>query len=132
MLRKIKWFFQKLIRGYSDLEIWSPCYFLSKIISTYLKRFRNQELHGHPSELKNIEEWQKILDEMIWTFENWDRDEEYFHHHGPMVFGEPDKKGNIPLLDTGCTMDKKGINKHNKRVEAGFLLFAKYFRHLWD
>ena len=130
-IRDARYVIQKWLRGYSDLDIWNLCNHLSKIISHRLKVFRKKGFVGFPSGL-TMKKWEKIIDEMIWTFENWDRDEECFHHHGPMVFADPDAKGNRLVLDSGCTLNKKKLEAHNKRVEEGFLLFAKYFRHLWD
>jgi hypothetical protein len=101
--------------------------------------------------------WNWVLDEMIWTFEqlNDDDNDAQFHSgeseilwqaldkdHNPL--GEPEDiksrtkhEGVIGYQmvkgpnDTSC-YDVEAHNKHDGRIRQGLILFGKYFRGLWD
>jgi hypothetical protein len=101
MERPIKFFFQRRIRGFSDDETWSLDYEMSQWIAPRLRRFKELNC-GFPGGLTS-EEWDKILDEMIWTFEFYGSD------------------------DSFCNPDEELY----KRADKGMKLFRKYFRNLW-
>ena len=101
---------QKLIRGYSDPEWYSFDYYHSKYVIPRLKHLRNN-INAWPAqhpEFPAFEDWQKVLDEMIWAFEF-----------------------NLKMDDLNYTW-KYDENDQIKRMETGLALFAKYYRHLWD
>lgn len=82
--------------------------------------------------------WEWVLDEMIWTFEQYvnEWEEQYYS-------GEIDAKF-VPCKDNPRSLeyvngpkhtfkvDVKGIEKHQKRMKNGMRLFAKYYDGLWD
>jgi hypothetical protein len=103
--------------------------------------------------------WDWVLNEMIWTFEqlNDDNNEEQFHSGVPELLwqaldvdknpiGEPmrfkDKRKNKNENITAYTLvkgpnntavyDAKGHRAHDERIQRGLVLFGKYFRGLWD
>lgn len=103
VIRSVKYFYQRRTRGWDDRELWNFDWTLAKYALPRLKRFK-QETFAYPSGL-TVEEWDHILDEMIWSFEyiltgQWDED---------MVKWELDEA----------------------RCSAGCELFGKYFRALW-
>ena len=59
--------YQKITRGFGDNELWD----FDTTIATYmiprLKRFKELQ-HGYPANLKE-EEWNEILDQIIYSFE---------------------------------------------------------------
>lgn len=63
MLRKIKFFWQRLTRGFDDSETWSLDYTFFKWLLPRLKRFR-EVVNGYPSEI-TYDEWMKELDQAI-------------------------------------------------------------------
>lgn len=63
MLRKIKFFWQRLTRGFDDSETWSLDYPFFKWLLPRLKRFREVVI-GYPPEI-TYEEWMKELDRAI-------------------------------------------------------------------
>ena len=64
MRRKIKHFFQRITRGWDDSETWSLYSTTAKFMLPRLKRFK--ELKGcHPFGISE-DEWDNILDEIIW------------------------------------------------------------------
>ena len=79
------------------------------------------------------EEWENVLDELIWTFE-YLVDEERFNPF-PHYLGDTEW-----LLNKGKTPEQKQsfdewMKKHNElheRKQKGLELFAKYYCHLWD
>jgi len=87
-------------RGAGCCDTYSLYSYLSPIISRSLRAFKEDQ-SGYPSVL-TAEEWDKILDEMIFAFEYVVSDEEDIS-------------------------DKKMQN----RVSIGLRLFTKYYRHLW-
>jgi len=88
-------------------DIYSLDYYLARKIIGPLKEFRRNMGKSYPSDL-TPEEWEKIVDEMIWAFE-------YF------LDGEG-------LDDDFCFPQ---IKKDYKREQKGFELFGKYFHNLW-
>ena len=102
--RRIKWFFQKITKGYSDADLWCLNYHLAKLINKRLKAFRVGQV-GHPCNL-TAEGWREILDEMIWAFDYIIKDDDF---------------GWKPSGD-----------KDEERFDNGMKLFCEYFRGLWD
>ena len=97
--------------------------------------------HGDPNEGWNIreeygsKEWNKILGKIIWSFEN--------HDNEPMPT-EPenyDPRCNMIKYDDGSTeyehlddrpWDLIECEAHDKKVQEGLDLFAKYYKDLWS
>ena len=77
-----KWFIQRGIRGYSDRDIWNFDYYLSNIITKGIKFFKSQG-HGLPtwtaekSEEEALNEWNEILNSIIWTFETTEKENKH-------------------------------------------------------
>ena len=92
--------YQKIFRGFGDNELWNFDITIAKYMVPRLKRFKQLQ-HGYPANLKE-EEWNEILDQIIYSFELKLDDEDVF--------------------------DKK----FRADYELGLLYFAKYFDHLWD
>lgn len=81
--------------------------------------------------------WDWILNEMIWTFEQKNRDwwaEDYIIEHGEIDFDvERDETGFKPLKwKKEGKYDREGEKAHQARMSNGFRLFGKYFESLWD
>lgn len=113
-------------------DCWSLDHTLAQIIAPALVRLK-AESHGFPSDMPSVvrwhqrfeeernsnwrdgkeskalwkagaEEWNSILNEMIWTFET--------------------------LADDELAFEEEVANK--ERIERGLFLFAKHYRSLWD
>lgn len=137
-----------------DYDVWSMDHTLAMIIVPMLEKLK-QNKHGAPmvddkdvplelrctaqtEEQKNngqtddnfFKRWDYILDEMIWTFkQHADSDwEDQFYH------GKSDLKVVDGQLAVGPAfkIDREGKKKHEKRMENGRRLFAKYYQSLWD
>lgn len=66
-MRKIKFFFQRLIRGWDDSETWSLDITIANFVLPRLIRFKELK-QGHPPNITN-DEWDEILDKIILSFE---------------------------------------------------------------
>ena len=92
-------------------DTWSMDDTLAPIILPMLVQLR-ATTHGFPSVLTE-QEWNEILDEMIWAFEQKCRDdwlEDYDYNK----------------------WDSEGVKAHQERMTNGFKLFGKYYENLWD
>ena len=161
--RDVKYWFrkkrQKWTTGFPHEESWD---FKSALASWALPslKYMKDNLHGYPSRLipeekweeisagkeivdegRNIreehgmKEWNKILDKIIWSFEN--------HENEPMPT-EPenyDSRCNMIKYDDGSTeyehlddrpWDWTECEAHDKKVQEGLDLFAKYYKDLWS
>lgn len=97
---------------------------------------------------ERCKEWDKILDKMIWSFQQIVMDDyEDQYHHGKAEYDwvKTDQQITNPvnnkLEDTFQMVDKnpeehwtdyEGMRKHEERIQEGLELFGKYYRHLWD
>lgn len=97
---------------------------------------------------EQCKEWDKILDKMIWSFQQLalaDPEEKY--HHGKTEYDwiKSDKQYLNPITgkleDTFQMVDKNpgehwydgvGHKLHYERIQEGLDLFAKYYMSLWD
>lgn len=99
---------------------------------------REEKSTGHVDD-NHFKRWDWVLNEMIWTFEQKNRDwweEDYMVQEGEM--GE-----SIPVEYEGETFyemtwkkpyvwDEEGRKAHQERMDNGFRLFGKYYEALWD
>ena len=81
-----------------------------------------------------IQEWNKILDKIIWSFENHDNDP------SPTMPENYDPRCKMITYDDGvveyeCLDDRPWdwtvCEAHDKKVEEGLDLFAKHYKNLW-
>ena len=92
-------------------DTWSMDNTLAHIILPMLVQLKETK-HTYPSKLTE-QEWDDVLDEMIWAFEQKCRDdwmEDYYYNK----------------------WDQEGMKAHQERMDNGFLLFGKYYESLWD
>jgi hypothetical protein len=104
-LRRLKFFYQRMSRGFDDSVTWNLDGELAKLILPRLRRFK--ELHmGYPGEEQGMgqEEWEDALEKMIHAFEHYASEQKY-----SKVFPED----------------------HYVTVDEGMKLFAEYYGHLW-
>jgi len=97
----LRFLFQRLTKGYADRECWNLFYYHARWLVPRLKRLKEIS-HGYPVSLTE-QEWDAILDKMIWAFELILRNEE----EGPDGQIKPE-------------------------VEEGIQLFSRWYFALWD
>ena len=74
-----------------------------------------------------FDRWDWVLDEMIWAFNEKNRDTWKEVFYGPYTESEDDDSfGHFEWID------HKGMEVHQARISIGFRLFGKYYEGLWD
>ena len=134
-------------------DTWSMDHTLAPIILPMLKQLKETK-HGAPNvdpkdvpkELRPTTKWKKayegdgttdpkfferwdwVLDEMIWAFEQKNRNNWEDDYYGPYIESEDKRE----LFGRFEWTDDEGRQKHQERMSNGFRLFGKYFENLWD
>lgn len=110
----LKKLYQRITTGFPHEQSWEFISWHSKIVVPRLKMLR-KNLVGHPACLNSVEEWEEILDKIIWSFENVDNDPSPMPYRGKAI------KEYRAILE-----------EHQNKVQEGLDLFGKYYRGLWD
>ena len=112
--RKIKWFYQRGKRGYSDNDVWDLDYWFLNVIVPMLKQLNKSNI-SYPANL-TMEEWHRILNKMIFYFTE-----------------AKEEKINYNNIKHKYFQREKELDLYrNKKKQQAFTLFSKYFWHLWD
>ena len=114
----LKWKVQRIIKGYSDYDIYNLNSFIFNKTYKPLKIFiKHYEEHGMslPSEFASDPgTWLLILKKIEFAFDAHWADENDEENH----------------FTKGMTSEQ--IEEHYKKVEEGFTLFGRHIRDLWD
>lgn len=139
IIRKINWFFQKVFRGYSEHELWGLDFHLSKYLLKRIKAFRKLDKYGFPAKLESMEEWNAILDKIIFALEfssfDYGLDEKYKEHE--IIFPRLEKPRELFTLNDKpfLTYEDFQADKYQEfldKYNEGMKLFAEYFSNLGD
>ena len=114
--RKLKWRCQRFVRGWADEDTWDINWWFIETLLPMLKKFK-EENNGHPFELSE-EEWDKVLDDMIYYLEGMDEDGAVKHLYG--------EGANLTL---GRYKEVRAHMADSK--EKFFELFVPHFYDLW-
>lgn len=143
--KNIKWYYyevksaiHRMFYGYDDNDVYNIDYWFTSIVPNMLQQLK--ETHwGYPGYMTE-EEWDKILEDMIF----------YFRESDEQTCSKQEKDFDWKCEDELNAMTKEeqiqyGINRSNwhedcKRIykyreemkDKAFELFAKYFWNLWD
>lgn len=104
---------------------------IAKFVLPRLKEFR-KVANGYPLSLEKFEDWEKILDKMIQSFELVldDSDSDFDVKASYVV-----KDGKKVIKDESSTDEAKAyidyFKEKEKKIQEGLDLFAKYFQELW-
>jgi len=113
-MRRIKWFFQRIFRGYSDYDMLDYGEFACRKLLPSLKHWVAMERNGYPESVGSKEEWDKILQEIVWAVEETaygKEEQKYFDVEEPIFHG---------------------VRKVWERQEKGLELFGKYLGAMWE
>ena len=161
----IKHFYQRAKKGYSYQDVWSIHSWFEEVVPKMLAELKNNK-RGCPVEFthnedgtekdfeKAMEEWQNVLERMIFCFKEMNEDtcsmknefeEEYFKKPLENCFvpcGEDEKGEKMfefvpeerePELKENYRRKMLEINEYREKMKnEGFELFSKYFWNLWD
>ena len=154
-----------------NYDVWGADHTLGMVIAPVLRKLREVK-HGYPHvdnedvpeelrftltdeeaqqwdetvDAKHEARWAWVLDEMIWTFEQYadGNDFDQFYHNVDQLEMEFTPLEDNPKLSTmtfnhqkdpskpAYWVDDEGKKKHNERKQNGLRLFAKYYENLWD
>lgn len=146
--RTIKWGWQRATKGYSDYDTWNLDGYYSNMMIASLSQFR-AEVIGYPGYLGNIEEWNAILDKIIFLLKQANKDEpleeknelaEWYEEYlstktlgftkVEKINSEDDEETKAKVLQYYKREEELYNIRTQKRKEA-FELLAEYFGHLW-
>jgi hypothetical protein len=99
-------------------DTWSMDHTLAMIIHPMLVQLKATQ-HGHPADLTE-QEWDEILDEMIWAFEHKSKEID-------AVDMCVDK-----CVNYGDPVCMACLKETQERLTNAFALFGKYYENLWD
>ena len=120
----VRWFFQKLFRGYSDIEIWNLDDTLARFVEPRLKKFMD-ETCGFPPDYATFEDWKADLEKMLaavnWAAHHEEYEDKIIKECGG--YWAKDKNGK-PLW-----LEKVGAK--DKEAREGLELLGKRWMHLW-
>lgn len=92
----------------NESELWNLDFTITNFALPRLRAFKRMKRFGYPANLSNQEEWEVILDKMIFSFTE---------HKKEFI----SKK-----------MTTEEIMNYEDKITEGFELFGKYLRSLWD
>ena len=130
----VKFFIQRLVRGYTDLDKWNAAWYISRKAIPVLTAWRNSEIHGtsikrhYEDRFGNIielpdykiydnngiphsftiEEWRDIIDDIIFAFKF------------------------VADSDNNEEFSEESYREEYKRYKKGMKLLGIYFFSLWD
>lgn len=77
---------------------------------------------------ENSKNWHKVLDKMIWSFQQLAYTDYYALYHRQ-------EEDDVATVKRRITIEKwydlAGCNEHERRIQEGLDLFARYYRYLW-
>lgn len=118
VMRDLKWKYQRMIRGYSECDVWNLSHFIiEKIHDPFIKFIRYEEEHGNSLPMDFASDpaaWLVVLSKIEYSIEHaWREDNDYDY-------------------DIISTMTPTQLEEHSKKMAEGFALFGKYLMDLWD
>lgn len=153
---EVKYFFQRLFRGYSDPEVFGCYSYLAKFIYPRIKAFVESDKHGTPvimfsdpqkiehsdEEYKEAEKnWQEVLNKILFAFEwilyddlNLSKKEmkAFEEKYGDIHEEKEEYKRENSFFKDDFYFNTKLYEELNEKCQEGLELFGKYFRNLWD
>ena len=109
---RIKWFFQRLFRGYDDTDLWGLDTWIIKKIRKPFKAFVRKGTMSYPSSLAP-KKWDEILKQIEEAIDLYYEEE-------------------IELIIDWGKISGDQFAERNKKKQKGMELFGKYFFNLWD
>lgn len=139
--REVYWFIQRGKRGYADCDTWGLDFHLAKVIAGGIRELQtcgNSCPCGY-----TLKRWQKVLDQIAWTFEteqkiiNMDTmysPSEKYNDKKYKEYRKSFKRIGKDIAEQFKDEDKTHVMtlKECKYYEVGWKLFAENFQSLWD
>ena len=123
----------RCVRGYTTPDLWSLDYSIIAYMKKTITAFRKSTRHGYPMMAKSVDDWNAILDDMLYFLNNYD------DWKLPIASGKMD----FPTPTDGGIFDKKATDSLKEEYEKeppidyaryirGRRLLIVYFSALWD
>lgn len=116
---EVKWFFQRVTRGYDDRAMWDlGGYILNhayKPFKAFVKKYEEEGLSLPHDFVTDPAAWLLVLQKIEFSFDYY-----WNSLHDDCSFDEYKQK------------TKEEIHEENKKVQEGMELFGKYMMDLWD
>lgn len=116
-MRKIKWFFQKCKKGYSDRDLWNLDNWILHTLEKVINDFKIQNNHSYPATFDSMEDWTAEL--------------EYIYSLLKQL-NEANEKGWSWWKDDTFSSYEEYYNYLNDTKDKIFDWFKKYLFNLWD
>lgn len=126
----IKFKMQKVQRGYSDIDVWNiHSWFLNTIVPM-LKQLKETHM-GYPCGMTS-EEWEQILDKMIFCFTEANEETCSQKNEYQLEFDNMFNCKNKDILNDYTNREIEIDKYMKKNLDEGLDLFKQYFYDLWD
>jgi len=122
---RIKHYWQRATRGYSDEDLWGFQDYLSVMIPSALRRLKEMnsscpsDLYDEKKVNDEFHKWNEILEEIAQGFEATKNPD--------CMYWDKAKEGYMEMK-----YDKKKSAQQAKKFERGMDLFKEYYYNLWD
>lgn len=125
-----------LFKGYTQEELWNLDKYFLDVIILKLKHFQKIEKCGHPNDFASIKDWEKMVDDIINSFEKMK-----YCYYEDMI---PNLELYTEKNEFNFTVVKFKRQKNHEKIrdlayraqyennEKALFLFTKYFNHFWD
>ena len=133
--RKFRWFFVRGWKGWAPNDTWCFHGYLAKVIKEGCQHLKEIQ-HGHPGNMTE-EEWDKILDEIIWSFDMVNKISEsdvymYIEEWGEEKNKEMEKTLSDMAVENGYEPYYYMSKEEHERMQKGLKLFIENIWSLWD
>lgn len=125
----IKYRFQRAYKGFADCDTWSLDNYFIEVMKPALKYFKENQ-NGHPYDLTE-EEWNSILDRMIFLLSEMDVDtcsQQNEYYENTDWVNDFDEETRKKAVNRTIEIDKY----IDSCKDEFFKLFSEYFYSLWD
>lgn len=143
---EIRWAWQRLIKGYDNTFVWAACDVIPKYLIKIFTDLRDNHM-GYPTsfeDIKNDEDWIKVLDRIIYCLKEMDENEcsmknEYENEFDYYLMNKQEIKDGIWKSNIPEELSNKYYAKENeiyqyrlKNKDEAFDLMKKYWYGFWD
>lgn len=128
MMWELRYAWQRAWRGYDSTDVFELGFNFISLMPVLLREFRSKTIAllpdpDNPGKAHTEEETQRILDEMIFCFENCDEDVVW-----ERVVGKPlSEISDYDILESTKSVSEEMQRNYKRAME----LFSKYAWHLW-
>lgn len=137
---KLKYFLQRLFRGYDDLDKWNVAWYIARKAVPVLKAWKNGKINGTSLKWHREDRFGNISE---LTADEVYADSKSEGWEGPAAFTLEEWKAilddiifafqwQIDFDSVDGTVDEKDFKRGNARQKRGLKLFSIYFNSLWD